>query len=97
MKMVLFEGTPVVFTPLGSKGKYPGLVVVDLRDLIEASNRHRKELLQAQQEERRKAIEEIIKELDTHEYCDTGDKDCVCEKLKKFLQALNSKSGGKNA
>jgi len=44
IKSVLFEGTPVVFTPLNPKGKHPELVVVDLRDLIKASKRHRKEL-----------------------------------------------------
>lgn len=41
---VIYEGASVVFTPLDPKSKHPELVVVNLCDLIEASNRHRKEL-----------------------------------------------------
>ena len=61
-KEVLFEGTPVVFTPLEPGGKHPELVVVDLRDLTEASKRHRQELL-AQQEKTEKLVLEGVREM----------------------------------
>lgn len=59
LREVVFEGTPVVFTPLDSKGKHPELVVVDVQDLIEASKRHREALKQAIQATREETVEEI--------------------------------------
>ena len=58
-KSELFEGTPVVFTPLKPGGKHPELVVVDLRDLIEASERHRTETALAYQAGVKETAEEI--------------------------------------
>ena len=60
-KSELFEGTPVVFTPLKPGGKHPELVVVDLRDLIEASERHRTETALAYQAGVKETVEEVEK------------------------------------
>lgn len=78
----MFEGTPVVFVPFDVKGKHPELVLVDLRDLVKVSKRHRKELKIAKQEGLVQGYSDSLE-------------DCVgltdCQECREHLKLLKSK------
>ena len=61
MKYKIIPTTPVVYTPLDDTGEKPDLVVVSLKDLIEAQKKHIKAIKQAQEEGWEKRIRFEVK------------------------------------